>query len=322
MFITVLVPTYRRPKDLARCLEALKKQTRSADEVLVTIRDSDIETWVFLDTFNSESLPLRIIKVKLPGVVAAMNLGLDVARGDIIAITDDDAAPHPDWLERIEASYLSDDSLGGLGGRDWVYLGTKLCDASTHPGASQIVGRLLWFGAVTGNHHIGEGKPREVDVLKGVNSSYRLVALKDARFDERLLGSGAQVHWELALCLKLKRAGWKLIYDPAVAVDHYLGQRFDEDQRVFKFNARALANAVHNETLILLEHLNPIQRIIYMVWAILIGTRQAFGLIQWLKFLPSQGNLAKQKWLASMGGRWQGWQTWKQRNRTLPLPKS
>jgi len=30
-------------------------------------------------------------------------------------------------------------------------------------------------------------------------------------------------------------AGWKLIYDPRVAVDHYPAQRFDEDQRN-KFN--------------------------------------------------------------------------------------
>lgn len=142
MLITVLIPTYRRPKDLARCLEALGKQNRPADEVLVIVRDSDTETWTFLDTLKSEPLRLRIIEIKRTGVVAAMNSGLDAAQGDIIAITDDDAAPHSDWLERIEAYYSSDECLGGVGGRDWLYLGTKLCGASTHPGASQVVGRL------------------------------------------------------------------------------------------------------------------------------------------------------------------------------------
>lgn len=45
MNISVLIPTYRRPKDLARCLEALKKQKRVPDEVLVIVRNTDAETW-------------------------------------------------------------------------------------------------------------------------------------------------------------------------------------------------------------------------------------------------------------------------------------
>jgi len=310
MRITVLIPTYRRVRDLARCLAALQKQTRLADQILVTVRDTDTETWAFLDSFKAELLPLQKVSINVPGVVAAMNAGLDVARGDIIAITDDDAAPHSDWLERIEAHFLADEKIGGVGGRDWLYLGTELQDASSHPGASQVVGRLQWFGNMIGNHHLGEGKSREVDVLKGVNSSYRRILLQEFRFDERLWGLGAQVHWELSLCLKLKQAGWKLIYDPAVAVDHYLGQRFDEDQRVFKFNAEALRNAVHNQTFILLEHLNFRLKLIYITWSILVGTRQAFGLMQWWRFIPSQGKLASQKLRASIDGHWQGWQSW------------
>jgi glycosyltransferase involved in cell wall biosynthesis len=314
MLITVLIPTYRRSQDLARCLAALQKQTRSADEVLVVVRDTDAETWKFLDSFNPGSLSLRKVVVTVPGVVLAMNAGLDVAQGDILAITDDDAAPHHDWLERIEAHFVTDEQVGGVGGRDWLYLGTELQDATSHPGASNVVGRLRWFGNLIGNHHIGEGESREVDVLKGVNCSYRRILLKKIRFDERLRGSGAQVHWELSLGLQCKEAGWKLIYDPAIAVDHYLGKRFDEDQRVFKFNATALVNAIHNQTLILLEHLNFRQRVIYLLWSFLVGTREAFGLIQWCRFLPRQGTIATQKWRASLDGHWLGWQSWQNKS--------
>ncbi len=314
MLVTVLIPSYRRSQDLARCLAALQRQTRLADEVLVVVRDTDTETWEFLNSFNPGSLPLHKVVVTVPGVVLAMNTGLDIARGDIIAITDDDAAPHNDWLERIEAHFVADEQVGGVGGRDWLYLGTELQDATSHPGASNVVGRLRWFGNLIGNHHIGEGEPREVDVLKGVNSSYRHILLKEIRFDEQLRGSGAQVHWELSLGFQCKEAGWKLIYDPAVAVDHYLGKRFDEDQRVFKFNATALANAIHNQTFILLEHLNYPQKFIYILWSILIGTREAFGLIQWWRFLPSQGKLATQKWRTSLEGHWLGWRSWQNKS--------
>ncbi len=244
--------------------------------------------------------------VKASGVVAALNTGLDTAQGDIIAITDDDAAPHADWLARIETHFLSDERVGGVGGRDWVYHGTQLID-----GVCEVVGRVQWFGRVIGDHCFGVGEPREVDVFKGANMSYRRTAITGLHFDERMRGTGAQVHFELAFTLALKRAGWKLIYDPEVAIDHYPAQRFDEDQR-YKFNAIALSNTVHNQTLILLEYLPPIRRAVFLLWAILVGTREALGFLQWLRFLPSEGALAGQKLLASLRGHWQGWRSWQE----------
>jgi glycosyltransferase involved in cell wall biosynthesis len=304
MNITVVIPTYRRPLDLARCLEALKQQTRPADEVIVVVRDTDAETRTFLEAFDPGILLLHTTQVSIPGVVAAMNAGLNVAQGEIIAFTDDDAAPLHDWLARIETHFLSDKRVGGVGGRDWVYHGTHLDD-----GAAEVVGRVQWFGRVIGSHHLGVGKAREVDVLKGVNMSYLKTAIKGLHFDERMRGTGAQVHFEIAFSLALKRAGWKLIYDPNVAVNHYPAQRFDEDRRN-TFNHIAMTNAVYNETLVLLEYMSPAQRVVFGVWATMVGTRDAMGFIQLLRFIPSEGLLAGRKLLACLRGRWQGWQTW------------
>jgi glycosyltransferase involved in cell wall biosynthesis len=304
--ISVVIPSYRRPKDLARCLDALKKQKRPADEILVVVRDTDTETWTFVQTLNPEFLPLRTAAVSVSGVVAAMNTGMDAACGDIIAFTDDDAAPYTDWLERIEAHFLSDTNIAGVGGRDWVYHGTQL-----EEGEREVVGQVQWFGRVIGEHHLGVGEAREVDVLKGVNMSFRRSSIKELRFDERMRGTGAQVHFELAFSLGLKRAGWKLIYDPRVAVDHYPAQRFDEDQRN-TFNDIALINSVHNETLVLLEHFPPAQRTAFLIWATLIGTRNSLGFLQCLRFFPKEGALAGQRLVASLRGRWQACQTWQQ----------
>lgn len=38
MKLTVLIPTYRRPNDLARCLSALQHQIPSTEELLVMVR--------------------------------------------------------------------------------------------------------------------------------------------------------------------------------------------------------------------------------------------------------------------------------------------
>ncbi|MDR9403851.1 MAG: glycosyltransferase [Halothece sp. Uz-M2-17] len=304
--ISVIIPTYRRSQDLIRCLGALKKQTRQATEIIIVIRDTDAETWNTVKSNDFSPLNLLTVAVSPPGVIEALNQGLDRATGDMIALTDDDAMPHPDWLARLEQHFLFDPEVGGVGGRDLVYHGTQLTQ-----GTRKKVGQLQWFGRIIGNHHLGIGEAREVDLLKGVNMSFRRQAIAGLHFDQRLRGTGAQVHWELAFSLAVKRRGWKLIYDPAILVNHYPAQRFDEDQRR-QYNDLSLRNAIHNETLALLDHLSPLRRLIFILWAIAIGKRSSLGFVQWLRFFPQERSLASQKWVASMRGRWQGWQTWQQ----------
>ena len=307
MNITVIIPTYRRPKYLHNCLTGFKQQTRLADEILLIVRNSDRLTWEFLNSFDAEYLPLRTLTVKVTGVVAAMNLGLDAAQGDLVCFIDDDAVPRNDWLGKIEAHFGADPKLVGLGGRDRMYVdGKKLVE-----GQKPIVGKLQWFGRMIANHNLGVGKPREVDFLKGVNMSYRRQAIANMHFDERMKGTGAQAHFEVSFCLSLKRAGCKLLYDPQIVVEHYLAKRFDEDARDH-FNRVAFFNEVHNETLAILEHFSPLKRIIFITWSMLVGTRKAFGLVQLIRFLPQEGKMAVDKWLISIRGRREGWLSWQQ----------
>ncbi|PSN14662.1 glycosyl transferase family A [filamentous cyanobacterium CCT1] len=311
MKITVLIPTYRRPQDLRRCLEAQKRQQRLPDDVLIVLRspEQDPETWAFLQQTPFAPLTIRTQIVERPGQVAALNAGLEAASGDVIAITDDDAAPHSDWLQRIEAHFLSDTQVGGVGGRDWVYVGDTLHGPTAEQVATRPIGRIRWFGGIVGNHHLGTTQAQDVEVLKGANMSYRRTAIGSTRFDPRLQGSGAQVHNDLGFSLAIKRRGWKLIYDPAIAVNHYPAQRFDKDNRD-AFCYDATLHAAYNETLILMDYLRPLRRAIYLGWSVLIGTQRKPGLVQMLYLLPREGWQGLQRSLAVLQGRWQGCRTW------------
>lgn len=274
MKVTVLVPTYRRPEDLARCLSALLCQQRAPDQIVVVARADDAVTHACLaEHVTPRVLNVQVATVEEPGQVAALNRGLEAATGDVVAITDDDAAPRADWVARIAAHFESDPKLGALGGRDWVHEEGRVLD-----GERALVGRVQRTGRIVGNHHLGVGEAREVDLLKGANMSYRRAAIGDLRFDRRLRGTGAQTHNDMAFSMGVKRSGWKLLYDPLVAVDHYPAPRPGEDPR----NAQTLAsirNGAFNFHLILRGHLAPLHRETAWWWWALVGTRVYPGLL-------------------------------------------
>ena len=273
MRISVVIPTYRRPDSLYRCLVGLTLQTRPADEVLVVSQRDDEETHNVLAEFQQWTA-LKAVSQARTGAVNQYNAGLDRCLGDVIAITDDDSVPRPDWLTRIEHHFMADSTLGGVGGRDFVYEKGKLLCGNAHK-----VGVVQWFGRIVGNHHVGS-RVQEVDILKGVNMSFRNTAIGQTRFDTDLRGKGAQTCLDMAFSFSIKRRGWRLLFDPEVAVDHFPASRFDPDQRGAP-SLVAIEENAFNFYLTLRRHLRPGgHRHMALCWAWLIGVERTPGIVR------------------------------------------
>jgi Glycosyl transferase family 2 len=212
---------------------------------------------------------LRCVRIPRTGLVAALNGGLAAACGAIVAFVDDDAVPTVDWLERIVETFKRDERIAAVGGRDVIFEGGRILGLVPRRRSQRLlgepgVGRIRWFGRMLGNHHVGVGAARDIDVLKGTNMSYRRQAVFGRGFDERLRGEGVQMHSELSICLPLRRRGLRVVYDPAISVMHYparraLGSQRDEGGR------EALASSAHNETLQIGDYFGPLRRLIFMV---------------------------------------------------------
>jgi cellulose synthase/poly-beta-1,6-N-acetylglucosamine synthase-like glycosyltransferase len=304
--LTVAIPSYRRPEELRRALEALVSQERRVDEVIVVARKDDAATHEVAYKFSS-ALPLNLEFVERTGMVEAVNRALDCATGDVVALTDDDAAPHPDWARKIVEAFENEPDLAGLGGRDHLFQ-----NGAWVAGEAPVVGIVRWYGRMFGHNHLGVGPRRDVDCLKGVNMSFRKAALGKLRMDPRLRGTGAQWHCDLKLCLELRAQGKRLAYDPSLVVDHFPSQRLDEDQRG-SFNALAYENQIYNLTLALLEYLRPVGRMVLLPYALLIGICNNYcGLLKGLGYCPRIGvRRAWQKTAASARGVSAAWKTWK-----------
>jgi glycosyltransferase involved in cell wall biosynthesis len=99
---TVIIPTFNRPAQLATALRGLARQAPvpGGYEVLVVDDGSDppLHQQALRDASGCDC---RVLRTANSGPAAARNLASRQARGRILAFTDDDCAPDPDWLRGL-----------------------------------------------------------------------------------------------------------------------------------------------------------------------------------------------------------------------------
>jgi glycosyltransferase involved in cell wall biosynthesis len=119
MEVSVVIPTRDRPAELERCLRALATQSLAAGRYEIIVVDdaggTDAETVV--QRFIA-SVPVKVTLIALEeggGPAAARNAGWHQAIAPIIAFTDDDCLPDPDWLSTGLSAF--NDQVTGVRGR-------------------------------------------------------------------------------------------------------------------------------------------------------------------------------------------------------------
>jgi len=106
---TILICTYNRAALLETTLAELAASTRPPDcsvEILVVDNNSTDTTAEVIARAQQESpIPIKTVREPRQGKSFALNCGLQLATGDIIALTDDDVWPARDWIARIVANF-------------------------------------------------------------------------------------------------------------------------------------------------------------------------------------------------------------------------
>ncbi|HSC63422.1 MAG TPA: glycosyltransferase [Caldimonas sp.] len=111
--LSVVIPTFRRPALVTRCLEAVIAQRfdPGAYEVIVVDDGRTTDTEASVEAV-ARSHPTHAICYLRPhgghGPAAARNAGWQAARAPVVAFTDDDTVPDPDWLREGERALAAD----------------------------------------------------------------------------------------------------------------------------------------------------------------------------------------------------------------------
>lgn len=114
-FVSVIIPVFNDHEGLERCLQALEKQTYPARlyEIIVVDNGSDKSIEQVVARFRQAQFAFE----SCPSSYAARNRGIAIATGKVIAFTDSDCLPFPDWIEKGVANLLGTPNCGLVAGK-------------------------------------------------------------------------------------------------------------------------------------------------------------------------------------------------------------
>jgi len=100
-YISVVIPTYNAPDDVRRCLDSLSQVVYPHWDVLLMDQSDDERSRAVAEGFGDRLPNLAYYRPPERSTCRARNTGMELSRGDIIALLDHDCTVPGDWLQRV-----------------------------------------------------------------------------------------------------------------------------------------------------------------------------------------------------------------------------
>ncbi|WP_175577743.1 glycosyltransferase family 2 protein [Mongoliimonas terrestris] len=213
--VSIIVATHNRSTRLVPCMEAVRAAVEAAPDhkaefIIVANACPDDTYEVARDWARRQAFPVQVLWSPVPGACGARNLGMAIARGGILAITDDDCCLAPDFVSAVVAAHAEDAVPSLRGGQ--VLLGdpdTLPMTIKTDPNPA-VYAWPIFPGAF----------------LHGCNFTFPASLLAtvgwfDIRFGP---GSPAGAAEDTDWIYRAHLAGVPIHYDPRLVVSHFHGR--------------------------------------------------------------------------------------------------
>jgi GT2 family glycosyltransferase len=232
--VSIVIPTYNRVSLLGACLRSILQSTKLPFQLIIVNDCSSDETDQLLNKLVNVDI---VVNDENLDFLRSANLGADKAKGKYIVFLNNDVTVRSGWLTTLVDTIENQPDCGAVGAK-LVSMDGKLQEA----------GCAIWpDGSVTlaGNSE-DPFKPeysylREVDYCSGACLLVdRHLFHKLGKFDLRY----APAYYEdVDLCMSIREAGKKVIYQPATTVfHHHMGSRslkkvqdlLDQNRSIFR----------------------------------------------------------------------------------------
>jgi len=233
---SIVINTLNRGPVLQKTLDSFRWLKYSGDFEVVVVNGPSKD--------NSEEviaswLPhIRAGRCDVANLSVSRNVGICMAKGDIIAFIDDDAIPEPEWLTQLAEAY-GDPMVGAVGGLVYNHTGYdfqyKYCLVDRFGNAD-----LSLPGPTP---HLSFPKSERFPHLLGCNSSFRRSALLEiGGFDEEY----EYFLDETDVCVRIVDAGYIIAQLPNAYVHHkYAPSNIRGDNKVVRYRYPIIKNKIY-----------------------------------------------------------------------------
>ena len=243
-YVSVIVPTHNRPDRLQACLRSLLAlQYPRYEIIIVDNAPSTSATREYIEQTCHKMQQVRYVREDRPGVSWARNRGMMMARGEILAFTDDDVVVDPYWLIELVRGFSRANNVacvtgynlpleletpaqfwyeeyGGAywfqenGGTTWGFTRCIFDLKEYHPRTALFPYRAGIFGC-------------------GASMAFRAAFLRSVNgFDPSLGGNGpARCSQDIAVFFQVITRGYTLVFEPASLVYHLHRRTYSELQK-------------------------------------------------------------------------------------------
>jgi glycogen(starch) synthase len=233
---SIVINTLNRGPTLQKTLESFRWLKYAGDfEVIVVNGPSTDDT----DEVISRWLPhIRVGKCDVANLSVSRNIGICMARGDIVAFIDDDAIPEPEWLTQLAAEY-DDPMVGGAGGLVYDHTGYEFqyryCIVDRFGNADHSLPGPT--------PHLSFPKSERFPHLLGANSSFRRSALLEVGgFDEEY----EYFLDETDVCLRIVDVGYIIAQSSGAYVHHrYAPSNIRDHNKIVRYHYPITKNKIY-----------------------------------------------------------------------------
>ncbi len=223
--VSIVIPVYNKLALTRACLDSLRATaTANLAEIIVVDNGSTDGTASFLASEAESGRLEAVFNVENCGFARACNQGAGKASGRVLFFLNNDTVAHPGWLEPLLRILRLDQEVGAVGSK------LLFPDGSVQHAGVIILRKDTPEGATLSGIHVGHREAADRPELNQLKEFQALTAaalmIRREAFEQ--VGGFDEEYWngneDIDLCLKLKRTGWRLVYQPQSVMTHFESQ--------------------------------------------------------------------------------------------------
>ena len=218
--VSILIPNKDHREDLKRCVDSIREKTTWPTWEILIIENNSTEEETFRYYEELEQDP-RIRVISREGAFnysAVNNLGAREAKGEqILLLNNDTEVISPDWIQEM-LMFAQRQDVGAVGAKLYYPDGT-IQHAGIGIGIKMLAGH--YFRGFPGDSGGYSGRLRYAQDVSAVTAACMMIPRKVYEEMHGLDESFSVVFNDVDLCLRIRQAGYLIVWTPWAELTHY-----------------------------------------------------------------------------------------------------